>query len=381
MRILVWATQVPTKNGLKKAGIGRVTLQYVLQALSTPDEHHYTVIVPEAFELPTDFQIAANVQLIKLPIKNSLVRNWLDYFKSGSYAKKYNADAVFYTTAPACIFHQAPSICTIHDAFIKSNPEAFSRKQYYLNLWAQLAAVKRSDRILTVSEFSKREIARHFRFNAEKIDVALNGPGNAIRCMSDDDIAAAGWNDTHLAPQGYLIFVSTLEPRKNLLRGVQGFARFLEQHPESGMKLIVVGSKGWKDHEVSAPIEALGLGDRVQFLGYVSDELLNALIQQSRGLLCVSLAEGFGLPVLEAMLGNTLCVSSNTSALVEIGENYPFYCDPLSVESIGNAISECVNASAAERQNRLELGASIAAPYTWTRNFEQVKRSLSKLMG
>jgi glycosyltransferase involved in cell wall biosynthesis len=240
-------------------------------------------------------------------------------------------DVLHCTTFRGPLRARVPFTVTLHDLALVRHPELFPRWHRFSGR-AGIGRVSRAaDRVLAVSEFTKREAVELLRVPHERVTVI----GNAVDAVfSPDGPATEG---------DYVLAVGTLEPRKNLPRVAAAAER-------AGIELRVVGAEGW------GGVEASGA------LGEVSDEELAALYRGARCLVFPSLYEGFGIPVLEAMACGTPVVTSVGGATEEVAGGAAVLVDPLDVDGIAAGIAE-----ATARHDELRvLGLARAGDYSWT---------------
>jgi glycosyltransferase involved in cell wall biosynthesis len=230
-----------------------------------------------------------------------------------------------------------PLVITIHDAAVLRHPESFNRWTRKYSAWALPRVVRAADRIITGSEFSRDELTDLLNVPASKIRVIPHGVGPPF---TPEGPAANG---------AYVLAVSTLEPRKNLPRLVEGFRR----SGLDGLELRVVGGDGWGEVQVE--------GDRVIRLEGVDDEELARLYRGAVAVMYVSLYEGFGLPVLEAMASGTPVVAPAGRPYDEFAQGIAFQVDPLDVDSIAHGLQRAVDSGAQP------VGVRRAADFTWER--------------
>lgn len=174
----------------------------------------------------------------------------------------------------------------------------------------------------------------------------------------------------------YILFVGTLQPRKNLVRLIEAFSR-LNPKPYT---LIIVGKPGWMYEEIYQAPKKFGVEEKVKFLDYVSDEDLPSLYQNARCFVLPSLYEGFGLPVLEAMSYGCPVVTSNTSSLPEAGGEAAIYVDPESVESIKEGILKVLNFTPRARQDLIKKGYDQVKKFSWEKCARETLKVLEEVV-
>jgi glycosyltransferase involved in cell wall biosynthesis len=244
-------------------------------------------------------------------------------------------DVLHCTTFRAPLRASVPVVVTVHDLAVVRHPELFTTWTRWYARTLLLPVLRSATRVVAVSEFTKREVEELAGVPEERIDVAYNAASADL--WSPDGPRAAG---------DYVLAVGTLEPRKNLPRLVEATGRL-------GVELRIAGAPGWGGVEVEA--------SHVHWLGRPSDE---ELATQLRGALCLaypSLLEGFGIPVLEAMLCGTPVVTSAGSAMEEVAGGAAELVDPLDVDSIAAGIDRALSRRAELRA----AGLARAGRFTW----------------
>ena len=239
-------------------------------------------------------------------------------------------DVLHCTTFRGPLRAPVPFTVTLHDLGVVRHPELFPRWHRYSGRLGIARVARSADRVLAVSEFTKREAVELLDVPDQQVTVI----GNAVDPpFSSDGPAAEG---------DYVLAVGTLEPRKNLRRIAEAASRI-------GAELRVVGARGW------GGVETPG------WVGEVSDEELAALYRGARLLAFPSLYEGFGIPVLEAMASGTPVVTSRGGATEEVAAGAAVLVDPLDVESIAAGIAE----ADARRDELRAAGLERVKAYTW----------------
>ncbi len=201
-------------------------------------------------------------------------------------------------------------------------------------------SASRADAIIAISEHTKRDLITRLQIPEEKIRVVPCAAASHFRPL-DAASRSSILSRYGLPETGYLLYAGNIEPRKNLVRLLRAYS-LLKQDGERPLPFFLCGGVGWKNTEIHRCVEQLSLQRDVQFLGYVPDEHLPALMNGATVFLYPSLYEGFGLPPLEAMACGTPVVTSNVSSLPEVVGDAGVMVDPTDVEGLMKAIGRIV---------------------------------------
>jgi glycosyltransferase involved in cell wall biosynthesis len=267
-----------------------------------------------------------------------------------------------------------PSVLTVHDLTIVKFPEWFDHPWFRVYARAMLPIlVRRVARVVTVSQFSKRDLMKCYGLPDEKIRVIPNAVDHRLFHVRYDPQAVRAAVQRFGIGGEYILSVGTLEPRKNLTRLVQAFAR-LRARGVDDHRLVVVGEKGWKYEAIFEAVRTLGLEGEVRFLGRVPQSDLPLLYRGAALFAYPSLYEGFGLPVLEAMACGCPVVCSDRSAMPEVGGPAAILVDPEDPEALAGAMSQVLG-------DRSLADAMRARGRTWAAEFhwEKAARALLAL--
>jgi glycosyltransferase involved in cell wall biosynthesis len=258
------------------------------------------------------------------------------------------------------------SVVTIHDCIHLMFPQYLpNRAAYAYARSAMWSAAKRSDRILTVSEASKRDILHFFNVPPEKIAVVYNGIDERFWIQpSTEEIARV--RERFQLDHGFVLYAGTIKPHKNLVRLIEAFAALRKGEFEE-LKLLIIGDEISKLPALRRAVHMYKLHKHVRFLGFLPDETLAALYRLAAVFVFPSLYEGFGLPPLEAMASGTPVVTSNVSSLPEVAGDAAILVDPYDVSSIVDGVRRVLTDPLIADELR-KKGLTRARDFSWERS-------------
>lgn len=271
------------------------------------------------------------------------------------------------------------TVVTVHDMVLHAHPETMRDRTRTLLKLRLEASMRRADRIVTDSVFSRREITKYYPAYAQKVDVVPCGVDMSVFHPLADR-SEIGRVKARLGIEGeYFLYLGTLEPRKNLVRLIQAYEILCSRHGDAP-KLVIAGGKGWQYADIfsaAAPLRAEG---NILFADYVSVSALAALYSGAVAFVFPSLYEGFGLPPLEAMACGTPVIVSDAASLPEVVGDAALLVDPYSVETIAEAMQRVLNDTQLRQTLRL-LGLARAKQFTWDAAAEKLYAIYSRMGG
>lgn len=281
-----------------------------------------------------------------------------------------NGMDIFHSPAYVCpLIKTCPTVVTIHDMAYLLYPEKFvSAYRGYLKFWVPLC-ISSADKIITDSLCSKKDIVRLLRVPEDKIEVVYLGKSDKFQPIADSS-KIASLKERYGLKKDFVLYVGTIEPRKNILGLVKAYRRLKEIHADFDYSLVIGGEKGWKYSDVFDFVKDNSLMNDVIFLGHISEEDLPVLYNSAKVFIYPSLYEGFGLPVLEAMACGVPVITSNTSSLPEIVGDAGIMVDPLDIEALSSAISRVLG-DAALRNRMIKSGIKRAAEFSWEKTAQK----------
>ncbi|OVE71796.1 hypothetical protein BVX93_02270 [bacterium B13(2017)] len=304
----------------ERTGVGRYVLNLLL-ALGKIDKSHE--IIPFYFNFRRNFkeQYLWNDLKNFNPIEVQLIpgfllhRLWLycNLFPLETFVKE--ADIYHFPNYMIKPFIKGKCVITVHDLAFRRHPETLMPKNYRMLKKNFEKSIEKSDAIITVSEFSKKEFLEFYPNYSNPVHVTYNGI---------DDFFIDYFKDEHIQevkikyslPTEYILHVGTIEPRKNLTHLLYVFKEILSYRPK--LKLVFVGSKGWKSDEFHKVFEELKLQDHIHFIGFIKSDDLPYIYHLAKLFIFPSLYEGFGMPPLEAMACGTPVIASDIPVMEEI---------------------------------------------------------------
>jgi len=278
--------------------------------------------------------------------------------------QRIRPDVCHFTNFLAPLLTDCRYVLTVHDMSLQLMPAYHTLRKRWMTRSLMPEVVRRARLVIAPSQSAKEDIARILGPRiapAGKIRVIPHAAEEQFRPQSEEAWPPLAARYGIRKP--YLLGVGTLEPRKNIARAVEAFARFLARRfPDHHFYLV--GELGWKFAEVLSALEHYGLDDRVRRLGYVPQEDLPALYGHAELLVYPSLYEGFGFPVVEALACGTPVVTSDCSSLSEIGRGAALLVDPLDVEAIAQAMERGLTRGP-ERDSLIIRGLERARSFSW----------------
>jgi glycosyltransferase involved in cell wall biosynthesis len=260
-------------------------------------------------------------------------------------------------------------VVTIHDVIPLVLPWAFSPKHRWILTTALARIRKQAEVVIVPSTAVAEDVVHYLRVERERITVIPMGCAPRFQ-PSQEPARVAVIRRRYGLPERYVLFVGTLEPRKNVKTLLQAFAHVIADAPQDGLRLVIAGGEGWGREDYLATVAALKMHDYVVFTGFVEDDDLPDLYRGALLFVYPSLYEGFGLPVLEAMACGTPVITSNCTSLPEVAGDAALFVDPTQPEMLAAAISSVMH-DGELRQALRAKGLARARAFSWDAVAEQ----------
>lgn len=275
-------------------------------------------------------------------------------------------------------------VCTIHDLAFIRYPDTVNlrtRRMLHLNI---KRTIKRADKIFVVSEFTGKELKELYGVGDSKICVVYNAIDRELyRPITMDEQGKGILKKYGIEDKNYILYLGTIEPRKNLERLITAYARTVEKLKRCEKDippLVLAGKLGWYYDKILERIKAEGIEDRVKMPGYVPDEDKPYLYSSALAFAFPSLYEGFGMPVIEAMACGAPVLTSNVSSLPEVAGNCAVLCDPLSEFSIAKGLYRLITEPEL-REELTEKGLERSRHFTWEESAKKTYEVYRSLLG
>lgn len=296
----------------------------------------------------------------------------------GNTIRKSKLD-VFYSQHFLPVSCPARKVVAIHDVLPITHKSYFTLRHACSRRYAFGLAARRADLIHTVSEYSKRSIVEAFGVSEEKVSVIPNGVDTAGFDEIDKTVAREYLSSIAGCADFYILTVGRVEARKNYLRLIGVFADVRKRYPDMSIKLVVVGHVEHDIQDLTQLISKEKLTDDVVFLSGVDEKSLKNIYKGSNLFVYPSIAEGFGIPPLEAMAAGTPVLSSDTTAMPEVLGSAAVYFDPLSAEQMASRIEDVISDEQL-RATLIEKGYERVKMFTWRNAASKYLSSFDKLL-
>lgn len=328
--------------GNRLTGIGRVLINILSELAKQYPEDKYVLFRNFDFKEYDNLTQYQNIEIVDVPytkesgLKNILWHQWL--FQK--LLKKYKCDIAYIPNFTLLLWKTIPTIVTIHDLIEYNVPDKFSKaRMFYRKQVCDPLMAKKSNHILTVSKSSYKDIISYLGVKPSKLTLTLNATDrNVFKKYSKEKIIPA-IKKYNLEYKKYLLSVGTIDfPGKNIKTIIEAFFNLRSKNELNGIKLVIIGKNGFNSKVIYDFVNASPFKDEVIFTGYLNDDDLPKYYAGATIMLYLSLFEGFGLPVLEAMSCATPVICSNTSCFPEIVEELDVKVPPTDVNAVEEKI-------------------------------------------
>lgn len=358
----------------RRAGKGQYTYNLVKALTEIDSKNQYLLYcsksLSEDLELPENFK----QRIIKQP---SLF--W--HLSTFVQLRKDKIDVFLAPTSyiiPALGYKR--SVVVVHDLFSFLGLVSHQKKATIIERLTARRAVRCAKKIIAISQNTKNDVVRLFRIDPKKISVIYIGVDKQfipVQNKSEIDRVLKQYK----LPDKFFLFVSTLEPRKNVVRLIKAYyklTKFKGYQITRLPHLVLVGQKGWSYKEIFDIVKKLNLKEKIIFADCIKDEDLPYLYNAALAFVFPSLYEGFGLPVLEAMACGCPVITSNISSLPEVGGEAILYVDPYNIDEIAKAMKK-VLVNEDLREKLRQKGLAQAKKFSWEKTARETLKILEQI--
>lgn len=356
--------------GGKRTGVEEYTLELLEHLFAVDCENEY-VLFWSAWELPVcplDWNSRfSNVRLVSLRIPNKLLNFCLWYFRFPYLDRLIGGVDVFFMPNLnfAAFSRKVKVVLTAHDVSFERYPETFSWKRRLWHMFVNFRHLAlRAEKVIAVSQSTRDDLVEAIGIAPKSVTVIRSGISERFCQMNRNDSMLSDVKRRYELPYRFILFVGTIEPRKNILSLARAFDSLVESKEAFDYDMVIAGTHGWKCEGMLEEIDRLPSRARIHFTGFVRDEDKPALYNLSSLFVYPSLYEGFGFPPLEAAACGVPVITSNTSSFPEtIGEG-AMMIDPLRPDDLSRALREVLRDKTL-RDMLSQQGEMCASKFQW----------------
>jgi glycosyltransferase involved in cell wall biosynthesis len=360
----------------RRAGLGRYA-ESLARALVAADPSRYALFFNrERLAEPLSGLASVPQRTVSLGYKPWRMMVWIGQLGRIGFDRLLPGAQLFHATEHLLMpLRDVPSVLTVHDLIFRHLPDHHKRlNRWYLNATMPLFC-RRASHIIAVSEYTRRDLIEGYGLSPASITVVHEAADAKFRPQPAEAVEAV--RIRYGLPERYLLFVGTIEPRKNLSRLVDAFDILRSEGLTDG--LVIAGRLGWLYQGLLEHLKGSPARSRVLLTGYVPGGDLPALYAGAQALVLPSLYEGFGLPVLEAMACGTPVACSETSSMPEVAGGAALLFEPTRTEGIVDAVREILSDRALQADLRRQ-GLVRAREFSWERAAEETAAVYSSVL-
>jgi len=356
------------------AGIERYTYNLVRVLLKIDQRDEFVLFCNNDLSPETIHKLKGNnsrVKVVKLMRFQSKIPIYESHWKISRAMTTENLDLAFFPANQIPLFYRKRAFVVVHDLAIYLHPEWFPDHQWFSTKIVLPKSFERAEKIITVSRNTKLDLLKLFKLPEEKIEVIYPG------IVAKDDYLPEELDNVKrkfdIAGE-YLLFLGTVEPRKNIVRLAKAFASYLFDSGRE-IKLVLAGAKGWKFQPILEEIAEINKRlplPMIKYIGKVTNRERNLLIKNTRGFVYPSIYEGFGFPVLEAMALGVPVLTSKNSSLEEIAGGAALLAEAGDIADIKRNL-KILCEDEIKRKELIEKGNDCSSEFKWSKTAEKIR--------
>lgn len=360
----------------KLDGIGWFTFETLKRIVVAHPDIHFIFLFDRKFNQEVVF--AENVTPVVLgpPTRHPIL--WALWFECRirSYLKRKKPDLFLSTDGFLSLHASIPSVAVIHDINFEHRPQdlPWLVRKYHRYYFPKFA--RKAKRIVTVSEFSRRDIINHYEIPEDKVDLAYNGVNEHYHPISEDKAEEVRKEYTGASP--YFVFVGSIHPRKNITNLLKAFQLFKDE-VKGNFKLVLVGEKFFLTGPMEEQLEKMKNKKDVIFTGRLTPNQLNLVLGSAFAMTFVPYFEGFGIPIVEAMKCDIPVIASKAASLPEIAGDAAIFASPESPASIRDCMIRMVREKGL-RETLIEKGRVRRTAFSWDHTAEKLWDSVQRVL-
>ncbi len=358
----------------KLEGIGWFTFETLKRITKNHPEHEFIFIFDRPYSKAFIFSDNITPVVAAPPTRHPFLWYLWFEFVVPRVLKKHQADLFLSTDGYISLRTNVKTLDVIHDINFAHRPKdlPWLMRKYYNHYFPKFA--QKCQRIATVSEYSKNDIAKTYGIDPTKIDVVFNGSNAQYQPVSEQ--IKAQTKATYTGSEDYFLFVGALHPRKNIAKLLVAFDQFKKQSGSS-IKLVIVGGKMFKNGDLFNTFQQLAYKQDVIFTGRLSAADLSNVMASALALTYVPLFEGFGIPVLEAFYAEIPVIASNVTSVPEVSGNAALLVNPEDTHEIANAMEQLAN-NPDLRDQLIKQARIQREKFSWDKTAEALWQSIEK---
>jgi glycosyltransferase involved in cell wall biosynthesis len=360
----------------KLDGIGWFTYETLKRIVIAHPEIQFIFLFDRRYNKEVIFAENVTPVVMGPPTRHPVL--WFIWFewRIRAYLRRKNPDLFLSTDGFLSLHAKTPSVAVIHDINFEHRPGdlPWLVRKYYRYYFPRFA--RKASRIVTVSEFSRRDIINQYEVPEEKVDLAYNGVNEHYLPLTEDQAEEVRKEVTGGSP--YFVFVGSIHPRKNITNLLKAFQLFKDEH-KSNFKLVLVGEKFFLTGPMEDQLLKMKSKKDVIFTGRLTPNQLNQVLGAAFAMTFVPYFEGFGIPIVEAMKCDIPVIASKAASLPEIAGDAAIFASPESPASIRDCMIRMVREKGL-REALIEKGRERGTHFSWDQTAETLWNSVQQVL-
>lgn len=351
---------------------------YIIKGLIELDrQNQYILYSDQSFDL--DFtQLAEQYTNVRLKVLHWPLKRFWTLGRLTLEMLLFPPQVLFVPSHVLPLFSRAKLVNTIHDVGFMAYSQFYKKSDRQYLKWSTNQAVRRADKLIVVSEFTKQELIKYFPAATTKtIEVVYHGYDrdlyNPEKITSKDEVLGR-----YGLKKPYFLYIGRLESKKNIIGLLNGFRQYCQDNPDNREELVLAGKRGQEFADIVNLLNDPVLKDRVKELGWTPEADIPTLLSSAVVFVMPSWYEGFGMPLVQAMALGTPIIAANSGSLPEVATEAGLYFDPTSADELAQKLTEIVN-NQDLRYNLSKAGITRAKLFSWQKAAQETLTSLEQI--